>query len=188
MRLPVLLIVVGTIAGWGPPAGAEYCIDWRRPLQQVTGQQGHCWPTENECRSYYTNRCLNPTYRYDCAGACYFRPGRFPATGTARPPNQSPSTAPGAAGAARIEQHKAVQEAADRERFRHDLDQLRAGGLKAPAPSTTGPALKQLDCVRKQSQGPDEARGGTWTDDGNCRPIRPDVPEPRPVGADPKTP
>ncbi len=167
---------------WNPPAHAEYCVNWSTFVQRGTGNSGHCWASESECKSYVISRPMG-----DFSGGCYYRPGLYPPTGSQKGGNKSSASkdaANKAAAAQKSKQDAAKQ--AEQRAFDQDRQQL-LGAIKGP-PSSSEPennislkplpppgglARSQLDCAARNPA----AR--SWEKQAiDCTPVTPNVPEP----------
>ena len=156
-----LLLALTPIAARG-----EYCISWSSSLQRWSGQSGHCWATEAECRSYYNSRCLNPNYRYDCAGGCNYRPGLYPPTGAAQGAKGKPAGDEAAKTAAdqqkKLKEQKRKEQELEQRAFDQGVGDLRgklkgvspdsSSGLTLKLPPPSGDARRQLDCAARGGQ------------------------------------
>lgn len=166
---------------------AEYCIDWKPWLQKYAGQSGHCWNSEPECNSYYFSRCLSSNYKNDCAGSCYYKPGFYPKTGSAKGGKTANDIDQSAAKAAEEKQKKqdAINKVSQQKKFDADKSNWMKG-LKEVEPSSSSNqivlkpvptegdlARSQLDCVAHNDA------NQSWEKRAkNCTPILPNVPEP----------
>lgn len=169
------------LAFWNPPAHAEYCVNWSAFVQRGTGNSGHCWASEPECKSYVMSRPMG-----DFSGGCYYRPGLYPPTGSQKGGNKSSSkdAANKAAAAQKSKQDAAKQ--AEQRAFDQDQQQLlhSVKGVSSssepennislkPLPPPGGLARSQLDCIaRNKPEDNWEKRAA------DCTPVIPGVPEP----------
>lgn len=166
---------------------AEYCIDWKSWLQKYAGASGHCWNSESECNTYYFTRCMSSTYKNDCAGSCYYKPGLYPKTGSTKAGKTTDGIDQAAAKAAEEKQKKqaAINKAFQQNKF--DTEKANwLGGLKEVKPSSPSNqivlkpippegslARSQLDCVANN-----DANRSWELKATNCTPRYPQVPEP----------
>jgi hypothetical protein len=170
------------LAFWNPAAHAEYCVNWSSFVQRGTGNSGHCWSSESECKSYVMSRPMG-----DFSGGCYYRPGLYPPTGSQKGGNKSSASkdaANKAAAAQKSKQDAAKQ--AEQRAFDQDQQQLLhtiKGGSSSsesentislkPLPPPGGLARSQLDCAARN---PAER---SWEKRAiDCTPVTPNVPEP----------
>lgn len=191
MRLTTKASLISILLVWTSHAQAEYCLNWSSALQKFSGQSRHCWNSEAECNSYYYLRCLSSTYKHDCAGMCYYSPGLYPPTGTAKAgkPNNSNDQATKTAEDSNKNKQEAQQRAAEQARqqmaFENEKQQL-MGNLKGtspsepanritlkPIPPVGGLARSQLDCVARNQPGESWEKRAA-----DCAPVTPRVPEP----------
>lgn len=142
-------------------ARGEYCINWSSVIKGWSGQSGHCWATEAECLSYYNSRCLNPKYKYDCAGGCYYRPGLHPPTGASQGEKGKPVGDEAAKAAAvqqkKLQEQKRKEQELEKRAFDQGVGDLRgklkgvspdsSSGLILKIPPPSGDARRQLDCA-----------------------------------------
>ncbi len=174
--------LVFLLAFWNPQAHAEYCVNWSTFVQRGTGNSGHCWASEPECRSYVVSRPMG-----DFSGGCYYRPGLYPPTGSQKGGDKSSASKDAAnkAAAAQKSKQEAAKQAEQRA-FDQDRQQL-LGAIKGP-PSSSEPensiplkplpppgglARSQLDCAARNPG----AR--SWEKQAiDCTPVTPSVPEP----------
>jgi hypothetical protein len=182
------------LLGVAVSAQAEYCVNWSSVVQKYSGETGHCWATEPECKSYYQSRSL--THPGDFGRSCYYQPGLHPPTGATHP-GTSGSTKTATEQATAIKKYQAqkkAEESAQQRQFQHDQQQLlqelkgthpsaRTGlSLKAAPPVRT--ARQQLDCIQRESNS-EAPPGGDWQNPKDCRPITPTVPDvPAPTAVD----
>ena len=174
--------LVFLLACWNLPAHAEYCVNWSAFVQRGTGNSGHCWASESECKSYVMSRPMG-----DFSGGCYYRPGLYPPTGSQKGGNKSSASKDAANKAAAAQKSKqdaakqAEQRAFDQDR-QELLHSIHGGSSSSepensiplkPLPPPGGLARSQLDCAARN---PAER---SWEKRAiDCTPVTPNVPEP----------
>lgn len=129
-------------------ARADWCIDYSDWFRKEFGRANYCWKSQGECRSFYSSRCLNPTYAKDCkrGQGCYEPPGTAPAApkGGGGPAPGSAAAAHASAQAGLLQQQARNEKAADERAFQLGLKGL-SSQLKGPPPA--GMAQVQLGAV-----------------------------------------
>lgn len=170
------------LAFWNLPAQAEYCVNWSAFVQRGTGNSGHCWASESECRSYVMSRPMG-----DFSGGCYYRPGLYPPTGSQKGGDKSSASKDAAnkAAAAQKSKQDAAKQAEQKafaEEQRKLLDSVKGVSSSSepannislkPLPPPGGVARSQLDCAaRNPAERSWEKRAA------DCAPVIPSVPEP----------
>jgi hypothetical protein len=158
------------------------CVNWSAFVQRGTGNSGHCWASEPECKSYVMGRPMG-----DFSGGCYYRPGLYPPTGSQKGGNKSSASKDAAnkAAAAQKSKQDAAKQAEQRafEQDRQELLRSVQGGSSSPEPENNislkplpppgGLARSQLDCLARNPA------DRSWEKRAlDCTPVTPNVPEP----------
>ena len=173
--------LVFLLAFWNLPAHAEYCVNWSAFVQRGTGNSGHCWSSESECKSYVMSRPMG-----DFSGGCYYRPGLYPPTGSQKGGNKSSASTDAAKAAAAQKSKQDAAKQAEQKAFDQDRQELLhsiQGGSSSSEPENSIPlkpltppgglARSQLDCAARN---PAER---SWEKRAiDCSPVTPNVPEP----------